>query len=468
MLLQAAKELSRKNITWKVCISDKTRQHMLTIKRISLFKKATSNLFKKFTSREGIKKFFGVSLYRNAILLILDGAIPAVTGFVFWVVAARLYSTENIGIASAAIAANGLLVGFSLLGLNNALIRFLPTVKDCPADMINSSLTLGGLVAVVAALIFIAGIDIWSPALISIRDNPLFFIIFVIFVPVNLLNSLSEAVFLAQRRSDLILWQDIIGSLLRFIPLILLSILLANYGIFLSWGLAVLVATVIGILFFIPITQNGYKPIPIINKKIIGEMVQFSTSNYIASLLAMSSGSILPLIVLNILGAAQNAYFYISWIIGSTVASVPLAVTTSLFAEGANDEQILWEHVKRTIKFMALLLVPLIIIILFFGRWFLLIFGKRYSQNAVTLLQVLTITALPLSVSAIYFTIKRIQKAMKSVVLMTGFTSVVTLGLSYVLLPRIGILGAGIAWLIANSIVSLLIIIIWLRNKSIL
>ena len=57
---------------------------------------------------------------------------------------------------------------------------------------------------------------------------------------------------------------------------------------------------------------------------------------------------------------------------------------------------------------------------------------------------------------------------MKSVILMTGFISIVTLGLSYVLIPHMGLLAAGIGWLSANSAVALFIIIIWLRKKSLL
>jgi O-antigen/teichoic acid export membrane protein len=171
---------------------------MLTTKRISLFKQTVSSLFKTFTSREGIKKFFGVSLYRNAVYLILDGAIPAVTGFVFWVVAARLYSTENIGLASAAISANGLLVGFSMLGLNNALIRFLPgATREQAQDIINSSFTVSCIAAVVLTIIFVTGLGVWSPALISLRNNPLFFIMFVIFVPVSLFDTIAGTIYVA-------------------------------------------------------------------------------------------------------------------------------------------------------------------------------------------------------------------------------------------------------------------------------
>ena len=40
---------------------------------------------------------------------------------------------------------------------------------------------------------------------------------------------------------------------------------------------------------------------------------------------------------------------------------------------------------------------------------------------------------------------------MRSVIAPSAFIAIVTLGLSYVLLPRIGIIGAGIAWLASQG-----------------
>ena len=437
-------------------------------KIITLIKETASDVYRVFTIGDGIKKFFGVSLYRNAVYLMLDAVIPAVAGFMFWVVAARLYSTENIGIASAAISAIGFLVAFSTLGLNNTLIRFLPGAGEHSEEMINTSFTIGGMVAVAAAFIFILGLDLWSPALISIRNNPVFFIMFIVFVPVNLFDSLTGAIFVAQRRSGLMLWQDMIISVLRFIPLFLLTAFFTNYVIFASWGLAILIAVVIGLLIFIPIIHRGYRLRLTINTKIFGKMVQFSAANYLVNLLSMAFGSILPLMVLNTLGAEKNAYFYISWTISSTIAAMPSAITTALFAEGAYDEKTLLDHVKRSIIFISLLLIPLVIIILIISKWLLLMFGTKYSQMPVPLLQILTISALPLSINSVYFTIKIIQKTMKSVIIMTGCRSAIALIISYVLLPRIGLLGVGIGWLSANIATAFFIIISWIRNKSLL
>ena len=58
------------------------------------------------TSRERLKQKLSVSLYRNAIYLMIGTAINSIFGLAFWVVATRwLYEPEDIGLASAVISA---------------------------------------------------------------------------------------------------------------------------------------------------------------------------------------------------------------------------------------------------------------------------------------------------------------------------------------------------------------------------
>ena len=53
-------------------------------------------------------------LYKNAYFLMLSSVTSAGAGFFFWLIVARFYSTEEVGLASAIIAAMGLISMFSL------------------------------------------------------------------------------------------------------------------------------------------------------------------------------------------------------------------------------------------------------------------------------------------------------------------------------------------------------------------
>ena len=82
-------------------------------------------------------------LYRNSIFLMLSSTVGAGTGFIFWIIAARLYSTEDVGLSSAIVSVMRLLMLLSFVGLNIGFIRYLPE-KENKKDFVNTSLTIVG------------------------------------------------------------------------------------------------------------------------------------------------------------------------------------------------------------------------------------------------------------------------------------------------------------------------------------
>ncbi len=430
---------------------------MLIARLTSFVKETVIDAARIFTTKEGLKGLYGVSLYRNAIYLMINSAALALAGFFFWMVAARLYPVEAVGLASAAIAAIGLLTLLSTLGLDYGLIRFLPGSGQKARDMINSCFTVSGLISIALAFIFVAGLGIWSPVLLPIREHPVFFVAFMFFTLVFTLQGFTYHAFIAKRRAGFALAQGLIFGLLRFIPLFVLASLLDTFGIFVSLGIAVSIAGATAILLLLPQVEKGYRPFPLIKNGVINEIVHFSFANYTANFFWMLPQFILPLMVVNLLGAEQNAYFYIGWSVASILFMVPQAASFSLFAEGSHDVEGLGYNMKRSFKLILVLLVPAIIILLLLGDKILSLFGRAYSGSAIRLLWILAFSALPLSVNYIYYGIKRVEMRMKSVIGLTAFIAIATLGMSYFLLPQMGILGAGVAWLSSQGVGALIV-----------
>jgi O-antigen/teichoic acid export membrane protein len=167
--------------------------------------------------------------------------------------------------------------------------------------------------------------------------------------------------------------------------------------------------------------------------------------------------------VVNLLAAEQNAYFYIAWTIGNILFLVPTAVSTALFAEGSYNEEGLRHNVIKSIKLTTFILGVAVLFILLLSNKLLLLFGEGYSENATHLLWILALSALPMSVNYVYISIKRVEMKMRMGVVSSLFIAVVTLVLSYVLLPRIGIIGAGVAILISQSAAAIILGISILR-----
>jgi O-antigen/teichoic acid export membrane protein len=418
------------------------------------------------TSRDRLRQLLHIPLFSNALYLMIVSAVSALFGFAFWLIAARFYSPTDVGLASAAISGASLLAMLANLGLGHGLIRFLPHSGKNANSLINSCFSLGSLTSLVLALIFLGGINLWSPALVFIKENPIYFTIFLLFVLASTLSGLNGETFMAERRAGFVLAGGLIFNLLRLPLVILLAAFFHSFGIFTSLTIAVGVALLISVFFFLPRAQPGYRPFFAVNRKVLNETLHFSFANYLSVLFWTAPGLVLPIMVVNLLGAELNAYFYIAWAIGGMLSVIPGAASISLFAEGSYEQERLGINIWRSLKMILLLLVPLVMLVLAFADRLLLLFGTAYAQNATTLVRILAIACLPLAVNIVYLAIKRVEKKLKVIVSLTAFVAVVTLGLTYLLLPYMGINGAGIAWLVSQAIIALVITASWLRRQS--
>jgi len=309
-------------------------------------------------------------LYANAVYLMANNVVLSLLGFAFWTVVTRFYAEVDVGFASASISALSLIAMLSLVGLDLSIIRFLPQEKK-PQELINSYFTLTAIISVVAVGIFTAGLDLWSPSLSFIKGNAIFCVVFIATAILGALSRLIDNVFIAKRKAGFTLLKNIIFSVLK-IPLpILFTLFFHSFGIIASWGISLGIAVVVSLLFFLPRVQNHYKLVPTLNLNRIRGIWRYSGGNYLASLLTTAPATVLPMMVVNILGPVQNAYFYIAWMVATLLFTIPLGVSQSLFAEGSHFEDKLRENVIKSAKFTFLLLVPAVILVILVGRWIL-------------------------------------------------------------------------------------------------
>jgi O-antigen/teichoic acid export membrane protein len=393
-------------------------------------------------------------LFRNSFFLMANTAVLAGLGFFFWMVVARFYTEAEVGWGAAIISAISLLALLSVPGFGASLIRFLPKAEK-PQEMINTCFTISGAIAVVLSVIFVAGLDIWSPALAFIKYNMVFAAAFVLFVLVQAIAGIMPSVFIARRRADFSLYRSSIFSLLK-IPLpILLVLFFHTFGIAASWGVASAVALAVALFFFVPRVQPHYKPVPGFRPGVISGMWRYSAGSYPARLFSAAPGLVLPMVVVNLLGAEQNAYFYVAWTIASLLFAIPAASARSLFAEGAHFEVDLRDNLAKTLKFVFIILVPAVIVVLLVGKWLLLLFGASYSESGLLLLRVLSVSGLFVGVNSIYATTLRVEDRLRELTFMLGFIALATLIGSYLVMPRAGLVGIGYVWLAVEGVVAI-------------
>ncbi len=408
--------------------------------------------------KKTISKFYNLlakdSLYRNSIYLMSSTAVMAFLGFFFWIINAHLYSSEQVGIGTTLISIMTLISSFGLLGLGNALIRYLPT-SERKNKKINTSFALVTLMSILISVIYLIFLKVLSPKLLFVRENILFSLLFILFVIFSSLNTISDTVFIAYRSSKFVLIKNTISSIAKLIlPLFLVT--LGAYGIFMSLGIAVVVAFLLSLVFLI--LRFNYSPKPIIDISIVKKMTIFSLGTYVSGLIGGLPVTVLPILITNLSGAKFSAYFYMDMMIANFLYIIPIATSQSLFAEGSYSETELKVCLKKAIKIISIITVPAIIVIFLFGNYILLAFGKEYSYEGFLLLKFLSISAVFISISAIGSTILLIKHKVKLLILLTLITTIIILSFSVILLKMnlLGIVGVGISWILGQGITALI------------
>jgi O-antigen/teichoic acid export membrane protein len=294
-----------------------------------------------------------------------------------------------------------------------------------------------------------------------------YFTSFVIFTAASAIMSLLSHSFIATRQAGYVLGQGVIFSLLKLALVAILSVFFSSFGIFSAWGLATAVAIAIGSFIFLRRIQGSCRPVPAIKGNLLNMIFRFSFTNYLSALLWDAPTFILPLIVVNILSPEQNAYFYVALALGGLLKAIPMSASLSLFAEGSYRREDLKNNIHRSLKIILVLLLPAIGVILLLGDKLLLLFGQPYSQHGTRLLWLLAIAALPTSLNFIYISVKRVEKNLAGVLLITAFVAITTIALSYVLLPGMGLPGAGVALLTAQGTAAMVVLANWIRKRRI-
>lgn len=400
-------------------------------------------------------------LHSNSIYLIASTATNAIFGFFFWTMAARIYTPGDVGLATALVSAANMIAMFSGLGLGVGIIRFLPAEKK-KNNLINTAFTATSIFSVLLALIFIVGLNVWSSALSILTETVIMTIMFILLVMTASLFSIQNYVFIAFRKAKFSAVQSLIAGLrLAILPIFTV---LGTAWIFSSFTIGHLIGFAITNIFIWKLCY-GYRLFPMLDKQVFDKVTKFSFGNYIGDSLKLLPGYILPVIIVNIVNPAMSAYFFIAWMIAGLFFSVSYSVNSTLLADISSNHGGIHGKVKKAAKFIFVLLIPAIILILFFSGHILSLFGPGYAAEANQLLQVLALSSIPVAINELYISIKRFEKKIKPIIFVYGSIACGTIGGSLLLLQPLGLLGTGLAWLVSNMITMLIVLPIILKRE---
>lgn len=405
-------------------------------------------------------------LFRNGYALILGAGASSVLGMFYWLLAARIYSPGILGLNSAMISALMLLSDVSQLNLTSAMIRFIPRAGGGARQLVRWAYICSSIAAVTVSVVFVVGIPFWAPALEILRSNVAIFGLFVAATVLWGIFALQDDILIGLRQAIWVPIENFVFTLMKIVLLLLFAGSLSGYGIFASWvvpaALAVLPMNLLIFRRFLPAhaRRGGEAVEPLVARQV----VSYVAADYLGLLFRLISTTLLPLIVIQAVGADATAYFSLSWTVSYPLLLIMELLSISLTVESVGDITNLGRYARRVLsQALRILVIPVALLVL--GAPYLLaIFGESYAAGGSTLLRFLALAAIPNAVTVLYLSIARVQKRMTDIVVIQAALAILVLGLGFVLLHAFGIAGIGFAWLFSQTIVACVLLATRLRG----
>jgi O-antigen/teichoic acid export membrane protein len=395
-----------------------------------------------------LKRWRSDHLVRNSLYLMMSSGIQAALGFAFWIIMARLFSVGDVGRASSLMSATGLIAYFSLVGLNSALIQFLPTAKNSRA-LVTAALTTVAACAGAISIVYLLLTPVVAPQLAFVVHNPAFGLGFVILTVGASVNLISDSVFISARKAGLCALTD--GVVAGFSKIIFGAVLAGTgaYGLFSAATGGMTAAALVSIVLMI--TALSWRPSFTNPLKTLKPLRKFSGANYIANALNLLPSVAVPVIILDRLGAEAAAYYFVAFQMATILYAAIYAVEQSFLAEGSQGETD-WRAIRRrSRRLAAALFVPGGIVLALAAHWVLLAFGLKYSQNGTDSLEILSLTVIPLAAANWSWTVLRLSARLKALVFSNAVYSIGICATAWILAPH-GLTDVTWAWPMGSTL----------------
>ncbi|WP_458860711.1 lipopolysaccharide biosynthesis protein, partial [Streptomyces kunmingensis] len=388
----------------------------------------------------------GNQLFRNAYALMLNTGISGVLGVGFWLVAAHYYTADAVGQGSAAIAAMKFLAGLTAVTLTGALARFIPIAGRSTGRFIFRTYTGSSVAVALAAVVFLLTLDAWGPSYRFLHGT-LHGLGFVAAVVAWSLLTLQDGVLTGLRSALWVPVGNTVFSTVKLGLLIAFAVAIPTTGVFVSWVVAIAFSLLpLGWLVFRRLvprhmeTTDGKADPPTLR-----EMGRFLAGDCTGSLFSLAVVSLVPVLIASQISSADNAYFYITTTISGTVNMLAINMGASLTVEGSHDPAQLAANTRAALRRMARIMIPVCGLLFLLAPYVLHVFGQDYADAATPLLRWLAVGAALRVVMETYFAVLRAQSRTSGLAWLQGLLCVLVLSLTLLLLPRMGLAGAGVA-----------------------
>jgi O-antigen/teichoic acid export membrane protein len=409
---------------------------------------------------------------RGSSLLLAGRVIALLLNFAAQVLMVRYLSKDDYGTFAYALSIVTITQGLVAFGLPDTVSRYVPIHRERREYglMFGVIIVVVGLILALSAAV--TGLAVlrpdWIAGLLAADPQTTALIVMLIFlVPGDALNLVLNSLFASFAKPSAIFWRK--SVLIPGLRLLAVGAVIALGGGVLGFGFGLPFASMVGLLlyafYFVRLLhREGYfarlkgdrLTLPV--REVLGFALPLLSSTVVWH--AIDSSNVL---LLGILGTAADVAAYqavvplarINQVVGATFATLYIPIAARLFAR--DDRAGLTELYWQTAVWMALVCFPIFTMTFAFARpMTALVYGERYLDSA----PILALLALGYFFqTAIGFNALtlRVHKRLGFLMLTDLAAVVLQVGLSILLFPRLGAVGAAVATLTTLVVHALLI-----------
>lgn len=398
----------------------------------------------------------------------INTIILSATGFIFWIIVAKITNIETIGLTTAINSLVLIIVVIDVMDTSFGMKRYLGiSISRGDTDEFKQILTAA--VILVSIMITISAIIITLPQLRILEgfgiDREYVWIILAIIVATVFQRIFSEALIAGHSSKNLIM-PTVLASIIRF-PLLLIAVYIfneLNYGVILAYSLPLFVTAVMYFIYSAKIFQNKQQKTKniIMYIKIV---FRAGLASWIPHTIEVLGSQLAILSVFAIGGAASGGKFYMPMAIFTLALVVVNGVNrVSHPLVGSMTQTKQTDHLSHVLKLSFLVTIPIIIPLMYFSDNFLSLVGNEFRTASNTLTILMCCVPFAIISEIVYYFIygKGDHKTLLYLGLVGNLPRVV---LYFLLVPELNSDGGAIAYLVGTvTQFSLTVIIAFKQN----
>lgn len=352
-------------------------------------------------------------LFTTFAYLVAKQGATAVLGLGYWLIATRLFAARDVGLVAAASSAASFLGAVGVLGIPVLLLAELNSVEAATRRVIfTTGLAIACFVVFLLSVVALALSSALGKSLAIVGHDPVTAAFFVVGAVATVATITFDNTAIGLHRGSAQLTRGTLGAVLKpaCVGLLVLFGVKTSAGLLFAWSSALVVSVVVCVpMLRLKATRSGEGSIR--NRVALTRRYgMLSLNHHVLNLSINSISYIVPLTAALLIAPKQVAYFTTAFLLCATVLIIPYLLALALFAEKADDEELLHRHVRRTLPFGLAICTAIVVVVEFVAPFALHIFGPAYAQNGSTALRLLILVGPSYVIKDHYVAIRRAQR----------------------------------------------------------